>query len=184
MHYYFHIQEWCQMPEYRLPRSVYMQRVETMKTSGLWSSLGSHGYYVFTLLGVYLLWCIMFFYFKVNFDLECQGQSLTKTIGILTNIMCFNLWSKFSVPSLNGWWLIMRTSSWLTHWGRVTHICVNKLTTIGSDNGLSSGRRQAIIYYRPSCEWVIGVCIWPQILTIKPYRLLTLRPIKAGMCLF
>ena len=25
----------------------------------------------------------------------------------------------------------------LTHWGRVTHICVSKLTIIGSDNGLS-----------------------------------------------
>ena len=34
----------------------------------------------------------------------------------------------------------------LTHWGRVTHICVVKLTTIGWDNGLSPGRRQAIIW--------------------------------------
>ena len=38
----------------------------------------------------------------------------------------------------------------LTHWGRVTHICVSKLTNIGSDNGsdngLSPGRRQAIIW--------------------------------------
>ena len=33
----------------------------------------------------------------------------------------------------------------LTHWGRVTHICVVKLTIIGSDNGLSPGRRQVII---------------------------------------
>ena len=33
----------------------------------------------------------------------------------------------------------------LTHWGRVTHICVSKQTIIGSDNGLSPGRRQAII---------------------------------------
>ena len=33
----------------------------------------------------------------------------------------------------------------LTHWGRVTHICVSKLTIIGSDNGLSPCRRQAII---------------------------------------
>ena len=33
----------------------------------------------------------------------------------------------------------------LTHWGRVTHICVSKLTIFGSDNGLSPGRRQAII---------------------------------------
>ena len=34
----------------------------------------------------------------------------------------------------------------LTHWGRVTHICVSKLTIIGSDNGLSPDRRQAIIW--------------------------------------
>ena len=34
----------------------------------------------------------------------------------------------------------------LTHWGRVTHICVSKLTIISSDNGLSPGRRQAIIW--------------------------------------
>ena len=34
----------------------------------------------------------------------------------------------------------------LTHWGWVTHICIGKLTIIGSDNGLSPGRRQAIIW--------------------------------------
>ena len=33
----------------------------------------------------------------------------------------------------------------LTHWGRVTHICVGKRIIIGSDNGLSPDRRQAII---------------------------------------
>ena len=34
----------------------------------------------------------------------------------------------------------------LTYWGRVTHICVSKITIIGSDNGLSPDRRQAIIW--------------------------------------
>ena len=34
----------------------------------------------------------------------------------------------------------------LTHWDRVTHICVSKITIIGSDNGLSPDRRQAIIW--------------------------------------
>ena len=34
----------------------------------------------------------------------------------------------------------------LTHWGQVTHICVSKLTIIGSNNGLSPGRHQAIIW--------------------------------------
>ena len=41
------------------------------------------------------------------------------------------------------WWCIGLP---LTHWGRVTHICVGKLTIIASDNGLSPGRRQAIIW--------------------------------------
>ena len=34
----------------------------------------------------------------------------------------------------------------LTHWGRVTQICVSNLTIIGSDYGLSPDRRQAIIW--------------------------------------
>ena len=35
---------------------------------------------------------------------------------------------------------------YLTHWGRVMHICVSKLNSIVSDNGLSPGRRQAITW--------------------------------------
>ena len=34
----------------------------------------------------------------------------------------------------------------LVNWDRVTHICVRKLATIASDNGLSPSRRQAIIW--------------------------------------
>ena len=34
----------------------------------------------------------------------------------------------------------------LTHWGRVTHLCVRKLTIIGSDKGLPPDRRQAIVW--------------------------------------
>ena len=34
----------------------------------------------------------------------------------------------------------------LTHWGRVMHICVGNLIIIGSDNGLSPGRRQTITW--------------------------------------
>ena len=43
-------------------------------------------------------------------------------------------------------WQFHQGGSQLTHWGWVTHICVSKLTIIGSDNGLSPGRRQAIIW--------------------------------------
>ena len=56
----------------------------------------------------------------------------------------------------------------LTHLGRVMHICISKLTTIGSDNGLPPGRRQAIIWnnagivltgpWRTNCsEILIGI---------------------------
>ena len=38
------------------------------------------------------------------------------------------------------------TKSPLTHWGRVTHTCVSKPAIIGSDDGLSPDRRQAIIW--------------------------------------
>ena len=73
------------------------------------------------------------------------------------------LWIRFPhywhfVPGIHRWlllgwlnWALEQTVEWpvtwdaLTHWGRVTHICVNELTIIVSDNGLSPIRRQAII---------------------------------------
>ena len=39
-----------------------------------------------------------------------------------------------------------KDTDYITYWGRVTHICVSRLTITGSDNGLSPGRRQAIIW--------------------------------------
>ena len=44
----------------------------------------------------------------------------------------------------------------LTHWGRVMHICVSRLTIITSDNGLLPGRRQAIIWTNAGI-----LLIWP-----------------------
>ena len=45
---------------------------------------------------------------------------------------------------------------WLTHWSRTMHICVSKLTIIVSDDGLSSRRRQAIIWTNAGL-----LLIWP-----------------------
>ena len=42
----------------------------------------------------------------------------------------------------------------LTHQGRVTHICVDKLIIIGSDNGLSPDRRQTIIWTN---DWLLSI---------------------------
>ena len=48
-------------------------------------------------------------------------------------------------------WLVYSEAEWyfvavLTHWDRVTHTYASRLTIIGSDNGLSPGRRQDIIW--------------------------------------
>ena len=60
-----------------------------------------------------------------------------KTIGILTRVFCI---SDLNLVPL-AW-----TGDELTHWGRVTHICVGKLSITGSYIGLSPGQRQAIIW--------------------------------------
>ena len=50
--------------------------------------------------------------------------------------------------SLGGqsWFVVRAIWHFLTNWGRVTHIGVCKITTVGSDNGLSPGRGQAVIW--------------------------------------
>ena len=50
---------------------------------------------------------------------------------------CFAL-AFYSLPTLGAYSL--------THWGWMMHICVSKLPNIGSDNGLSLGRCQTIIW--------------------------------------
>ena len=63
-------------------------------------------------------------------------------LGIIYVLMvCHTLLAMHSAPCLHFEW----SGSNLTHWGQVTHICVSNLTIIGPDNGLSPGRRQAII---------------------------------------
>ena len=59
------------------------------------------------------------------------------------NNLCLKIFSKWGVKTTVHYSLVIHV---LTHWGRVTHICVIKLIIIGSDNGLSPGRRQAIIW--------------------------------------
>ena len=53
-------------------------------------------------------------------------------------------------------WRLPLVTLHLTHWGAVTHICVSKLNIVGSDNGLSPGRRQAIIWTNTGI-----LLIWP-----------------------
>ena len=57
------------------------------------------------------------FDFGVKFDLEDQGQSPPPPPPNNRDLNqgLLHLWSKFGDPSWNGWWVIARTSSWLTH---------------------------------------------------------------------
>ena len=57
----------------------------------------------------------------------------------------WHLWSKFGDPSLNGWWVIVRTNSWLMDTRTHTHIH----THAGNDNTrrpkLASGKKHKSI---------------------------------------
>ena len=91
------------------------------------------------------------FWFKFHWNLF-PGVQLT------INQHCFREWlgaEQVTSHYLNKCWpsslthlcvTLGRRNSELTHWGRVTHICISKLTIIGSDHGLSPGWRQAMIW--------------------------------------
>ena len=73
----------------------------------------------------------------VNIVAEINLQKLFKCIGYYNTVSVH--WVGRIVNSTCSWPL-------LTQWGRVMHICVSDLTIIGSDDGLSPSRRQAIIW--------------------------------------
>ena len=61
----------------------------------------------------------------------------------------------------------------LTHWGRETHICVSKLTITGTENGLSPGRRQAIIWTSAGILliWTLGTNVSEILIKINSFSL-------------
>ena len=86
----------------------------------------------------------MFFYIDIYVKIHSEIKTHINTprychihqTPIMEHIGLYGLseWHKKVFPLYN-----------LSHWGRVTHMCVSKLTIIASDNGLSPSRRQAII---------------------------------------
>ena len=62
------------------------------------------------------------------------------------NISRASIFLEISKDILNDYLSLLIGSTILTHWGRLTHIYVGNLTIICSDNGLSPGRCQAIIW--------------------------------------
>ena len=93
-------------------------------------------------------------------DARCAvliSLQITVEIWLIKMYVAFNIFSgfengislliktiiTFNIPQLR---IRLRLSNRLTHWGRVTHICVSKLTIISLDNGLSPSRRLFIIW--------------------------------------
>ena len=93
--------------------------------------------------------CVIIWLFCVAKSLlkgKCDIDELSiNTTGSCQNI-CVEKFFRIATVLFQCIWMRKVTTVYLTHWGRVTHICVSKLTIIGSDNGLSPDRRQAIIW--------------------------------------
>ena len=64
----------------------------------------------------------------------------------LLKMITMDMFSSLRISLRKGFRVKTAGSFVLTLWGRATHICVGKLIIIGSDNGLSPERRQAIIW--------------------------------------
>ena len=85
------------------------------------------------------------------FCVKCITKLGSLSVFLCGVYKCIELLIRFAVGSSWVHWNVtenIESSVFmvLTHWGRVTHICVGELTIIGSDNGLSPSRRQAIIW--------------------------------------
>ena len=78
----------------------------------------------------------------------CWGQNIIGNIGQYHGCRCPGSWCHQGIIShgidYKGW--VDPCLLQLTHWGQVTRIYVSKLNIIASDNGLSPGQRQAIIW--------------------------------------
>ena len=91
------------------------------------------------------IWCAIKIAHQTNYVQErlevINPPSPLLSVGLISH--CNNaLWHK--VCTYFFWCTAWKPCS--THWGRVMHIYISKLTTIGSDNGLLPHRRQAIIW--------------------------------------
>ena len=113
----------------------------------------------------------------------CYSSALTTGILLYFHYM-YTSYIQFCGSVLPAW------ENVLTHWGRVTHICVSDLTSIGSDNGLSPGRHQAIIrtnagilFIRPLgtnfSEFLVEILIF----SFKKMRLKVLSAKRRTFCL-
>ena len=82
-------------------------------------------------------------------------------------------WAKFQTNCTNEVDVVDERDLSLTHRGRVTRICISKISIIGSDNGLSPGRRQAIIWANAAILliWHLGINFSEILIEINTFSL-------------
>ena len=92
----------------------------------------------------YLLECKLCYFYSISLKFVAWVLTDNKSAFVQVMALCRQASSHYQKQ----WWFIIITLKYITlpQWGRVTHIFVSKLTIIGSDNGLSSGWHQAIIW--------------------------------------
>ena len=83
---------------------------------------------------------------------QITGHVAMRSLPIIYEAWYFSL----QIQATHNWSIRVWQCNPLTHWGRVMHICIGKLTINGPDNGLSPGRRQAIIWTNAGI-----LLIWP-----------------------
>ena len=81
-----------------------------------------------------------------NVGISSNGTLRTNFRENIREIHTFSFKKMNLKMSSGNWQPFCLSFNVLTHWGRVTHICVSRLTITGSDNGLSPGRHQTIIW--------------------------------------
>ena len=109
---------------------TYVWATNWEKVLGMWSLSVSH------IIILWKLFIICVTYYYIIYDNMC----------IIVYMYTNTLWPlKMLPPFTPHSWVVCEWFR-LTHWGRVTYICVSKLTSIGSNNGLLPGRRRAILW--------------------------------------
>ena len=95
---------------------------------------------------------------------KCQYPDISETRATIMSLFCMSMCLK---SCSHGWKYRHR----LTHWGRVALICISKIIIIGSDDGFSPGRRQAIIYNNAGLLliWRLGINLSEIVITIYTF---------------
>ena len=93
---------------------------------------------------------MLFLFFIQSYSLSLRINAWLKTVLFhiwMFEMKCTDVYLHDTTLIILGVTLHVKiTENQITHWGRVTHICFNKLTNIGSDKCLWPGRHQAIIW--------------------------------------